>query len=583
MHLIRFRILLIALGAIVSALTADGQAPTAEPAQATRFRVNTNLVLVDVVVTERDKAVHGLGRNQFHVFEDGHEQVISSFDERQPGASPAAAAKPAALPPHTYTNVPAYPESSAVNVLLLDGLNTLAGNQAEVRKQMLEYIGSIKPGTSIAIFTLSTHLRQLSGFTTDPAELTKVLKSRKADAHSSRLLDPDADYWETFEIDDYAHIDHVPRQVIADARQFQADNRAADTDQRVAMTAEALQDLARYLSGIPGRKNLIWFSGSFPVALDPDLTLDDPGRALRNYSGQLRETSNLLSAARVAVYPVDARGLTGLPSLDTSTMSTIGMRPQSTVAMGASDEQAIRERMPERSAMQEIAAATGGKDFNNTNGFEQAVSEAVEDGSSYYTLGYVPAGKHFDGQFRKLQVRVGGGKYQLAYRRGYYADPPDKPSAHVRGETSVLVSATMHGGPRATQITFQARVMPATEAAVEGAMPGHAKTSQRGIVTDFRVDPRGLTFNETPDGVHHGTIEFVLVAYDGGGKRTNFLDKLFYLDMQPSVFQQALDDGVTARLALDMPEGQSFLRLAVYDPNTERAGSLEVPLTVQAK
>jgi hypothetical protein len=32
-----------------------------------------------------------------------------------------------------------------------------------------------------------------------------------------------------------------------------------------------------------------------------------------------------------------------------------------------------------------------------------------------------------------------------------------------------------------------------------------------------------------------------------------------------------------------MPEGQSFLRLAVYDPNTERAGSLEVPLTVQAK
>lgn len=35
-------------------------------------------------------------------------------------------------------------------------------------------------------------------------------------------------------------------------------------DSRVRTTIQALQQLARYLGGIPGRKNLVWFSGSFP-------------------------------------------------------------------------------------------------------------------------------------------------------------------------------------------------------------------------------------------------------------------------------------------------------------------------------
>ena len=40
-------------------------------------------------------------------------------------------------------------------------------------------------------------------------------------------------------------------------------------DQRVAMTLEALKAMARYLAGVPGRKNLIWFSTSFPITVFP--------------------------------------------------------------------------------------------------------------------------------------------------------------------------------------------------------------------------------------------------------------------------------------------------------------------------
>ena len=576
-------------GLALWAPAAVAQAPAAQPAAMpeTTLHVNTNLVLVDVVVTERDKAAHGLERSRFHIFEDGREQAISSFDERQPAAAGAAAAKPVALPPHTYTNVPAYRESTAVNVLLLDGLNTLAANQEDVRKQMLQYIGTIRPGTSIAIFALSSHLRQLSGFTTDPAELAKALKNKKAGSQQSRLLDPEEEKQQAFSLDDWAHIPGAPAEAIANAWQFQADTRAEGTDQRVAMTVEALQDLARYLSGIPGRKNLIWFSGSFPVALDPDVTLDNPFQAVRNFTEQIRETSDLLSAARVAVYPVDARGLIGLPSMDSSTLSTAGMRPTSTVAMGTADEQAVRELGPERGAMQQIAAATGGKEFNNSNGLKEAVAEAVENGSSYYTVGYVPAAKQFDGQFRKLMVKVDGGKFKLAYRNGYYADPPDKPSEHTLAKSSLMLEATLKGAPAATQILFQMRVLASTDPLLVdanlpsvplGELAGGLKGPLYRYVVDLKVDPRGFAYEETPDEARHASAEFTLVAYGEDGRRVNYSDHSIPLNLKKEQYMEILATGLPVRLALDLPAGGYWLRVAVRDRVTGRIGSLEIPL-----
>ena len=99
-------------------------------------------------------------------------------------------------------------------------------------------------------------------------------------------------------------------------QQFEADMTdvgSFQTDMRVRMTLEAMQQLARYLSAIPGRKNVVWFSGSFPIALDPDDALQDPFEAMRNYSDEI--PANTAEAAlrrrpRRPSTPVDARGLT---------------------------------------------------------------------------------------------------------------------------------------------------------------------------------------------------------------------------------------------------------------------------------
>lgn len=585
--------------------TAPANTPNAAP---TVLRANANLVLIDVVVTDHGNQVHGLDRSRFHVFEDGREQAITTFDEHHPSPALANAAAQPVLPPHTYTNIPAFPPSPAVNVLLLDGLNTPMANQMQVRRQMLEYVGKIEPGTSLAIFTLASRLRMVEGFTIDAAQLAKALKDGKAGPQASVMLDPQSDQALDASIGDMASLNPGLASVgggdnaVVEMQQFQADITAFQTDQRVRMTLDAMQQLARYLSGVPGRKNLIWFSGSFPIALDPDDSLKNPFEGMRNYSDDIRETSELLSSARVAVYPVDARGLMTQPTVDASYTSSTNLMTatvnggrggaRSSVTANkpsvSKDEAAfMKQTMQKQASMQQIAVETGGHAYLNTNGLKEAVASAVANGASYYTVGYSPAGKPFDGDFRNIQVRVDSGNYKLAYRNGYYADPIDKPSDHNPRSTSLIMAATLHGAPPSTQIPFQARILAASDPLLKGAkMPegpaGEATATLKGplhrVIAEIKVDPRELDYEESPDGTHRAKVEFTIVGYDAEGHRLNYQDRGFQVNPTPEQYARALATGISIRMALDLPVGRAWLRIAVHDLNADRAGSLEAPV-----
>lgn len=592
-------------------VTTQTAVPTPD---ATILHANANLVLVDVVVTNHGNAVHGLDRSRFHIFENGHEQVINSFDEHKPSgmeatasaaSSTAPAVQSAVLPPHTFSNVPRYPEAPSVSVLLLDGLNTPLTNQLDVRRQMLQYLDKIQPDTSLAIFTLASQLRQVAGFTTDVAELAKALKNPKAGAQPSVVLDPQGDQDLDTAVGNMATLG-APQKAVASMQQFQADLTAFQTDQRVRMTLNAMQQLARYLNAIPGRKNLIWFSGSFPLALDPDDSLQSPFAAMRNYSDDIRETAELLSAARVAVYPVDARGLMTMKSVDASYAPSTNLMspgsgstrrgnkrpgPSNMPSAAKDDAKFLKQTVAEQASMQQIADQTGGQAYVNTNGLQEAVASAVENGSSYYTISFVPGGTQFDGEFRKIQLRVDNADYKLAYRHGYYADPPDKPSDHMSGQTSLIVAATLHGAPPSTQIVFQARVLPASNPLLKdtnlptgpaGEMTASLKAPPHRIIAEIKVDTHGLLFSSTPDGAIHSKVEFTLIAYDADGNRVNYLDTGLRFDIKAGQIAQAMDNGLPVHFPLDLPAGRFSLRIAVRDLDAGRAGSLEVPVTVAA-
>ena len=239
---------------------ADGQSSQAAPPS---FKSSSNLVLVDVVVTRNGGPAKGLQQSAFHIYEAGREQTIKVFEEHT--AAEAVSLKRASLPPETYSNSPESTAASA-NILLFDALNTPLENQLYVRRQMIAYLKKVPPGTRIAIFTLASRLRFVQGLTSDISSVLAALNSSKNGASQSILLE-DTDNLISSGFD--SKLD--PSTAASRLLQFQADVTAVQTDMRVQITLDALKQLAHSLDGFPGRKNLVWVSGSFPIDLGPEI------------------------------------------------------------------------------------------------------------------------------------------------------------------------------------------------------------------------------------------------------------------------------------------------------------------------
>jgi hypothetical protein len=111
----------ILLAACVGALPA--QAPDNGQQPPPTIRVNTRLVLVDVVVTDKSgKRMSGLKAEDFVLQEKGKGQKIAFF--ASPAVAPAAAPAPQ-LGPGIFSNRPEFRSSGGpLTVLLLDGANT---------------------------------------------------------------------------------------------------------------------------------------------------------------------------------------------------------------------------------------------------------------------------------------------------------------------------------------------------------------------------------------------------------------------------------------------------------------------------
>jgi hypothetical protein len=228
----------------------------------------------------------------------------------------------------------------------------------------------------------------------------------------------------------------------------------------------------------------------------------------------------------------------------------------------------------------------------DTNGLKDALESAVNNGASYYTVGYAPPGK-LDGLFRKIQVYLDdAGTDKFSYRRGYYADSPDRPSTHNPGEPSLMTSATLLGAPPATQVLFLARVLPDSDPlfqdanlpkAPAGEMSATLKGPVHRYIVDLTLEPHSITYVETPDGTHKAEIEFVLAAYDAETTRINYLDTSAQLNFRDQRYARVMATGIPVRLALDLPLGQISLRIAVHDLSAGRAGSLEIPVAVEPK
>ncbi len=555
-------------------------AQTVDPdsSQPPSFHSKVRVVLLDVVVTDKDEPVSGLKKEDFQVFEDGVPQKISYFEEHK-GIAPTQIKLPS-LPSNVFTNYPVTKSQGAANVLLLDTLNTPMQDQAFVRSQMIKYLRTLTPGERMAVFSLGSRLRILQGFTDNPSNLLSALNDKESvGTHASSLLVTGSEKNANRELLAHLAMSMASAETIDAVRRFQEDNADARNNERVEITLQALQDLARYLSEIPGRKNVIWFSSSFPISVFPNA--EEPGRInnAQLYATDVANTAKLLTANQVAVYPISATGLT------TDGLYSAAFR------RGPSITQGNRERAANQIAMESLAKDTGGEAFYNTNGLAQAVTRVVNEGTHYYTLTYTPTNTKTDGKFRKIHLQLRHESYKLAYRRGYYGENAKKGRAKARlPESDPLLPLVGFGMPNLSQILYEVRVSPSSSQPAPGAPLAGGNREMKGprkrYVVEFAVLEKDLKLKQARNGVRHGQIEELVIAYDREGKPLNMVLKRSQLVLNPKAYQDFQHIGVQLRDEIDVPanvpDGSIYLHTGVYDLDSTNAGTLAVLLNNSA-
>jgi VWFA-related protein len=566
---------------------ANLNSQTAADSMAT-IKAQSRLVLVDVVVTnDKGESVTGLQKKDFEVLEEGKAQSIATFEEHH--AAPITEIQMPVLPPHVYTNFPLIQAADSINVILLDALNTPTRDQVYVRAQMLQYLKTIPSGTRVAIFTLASQLRMLQAVTTDSTQLLAALNTmgaqqsgllpsegeNEANDHFVQFMQQE-DMGRTPPNRDLAAVD--PVQV---ASQFVADTAAFQTAQRIGITLDALQHLALYLAGVPGRKNVIWFSGSFPSGIFGDPDLVDPFDAATSFQEEIRKTTNLLASAQLALYPVAAEGLAS-DVVYQANAQKIGEKRPSLAMRDQLKQMQVGEtsRDLNHSTMEFLAKDTGGQAYYNTNGLSGALARVVNNGSRYYSLTYSPTNTAMDGKFRRIQVKLLSGKANLAYRRGYYAEDLEtrkKPNADP------LLPLLGRNMPDYTQILLKLLVQPSDPQPPAHAARIGSNTDFKGPITRYSVDfaiPVGdLRLDPASDGSRHGSIEVALIAYDEQGKPLNLVVSRGELSLQPHDYASMLKSGLPIHREIDVPQSRVFLRTGVYDLNASKTGTYGVPLT----
>lgn len=506
------------LGLLCLALTAAAQdQPT--------FHTGTRLVEVNVIVRNSKGPVEGLKKEDFTILDQGKPQQISLFSMTAAGSIKDSAAP---LPPGTVSNrLNSKGETPAsATILLIDRLNTPISSQVYSNQKVLKFLKEHGDRDRLGIYTLGSSLRAVQDLTDDPERLNRAVKSiRPQDA---RILSPDVTVDKTGD----AVADEMVGRALEELQNFVVKSR-------VETTRDAMIAIARHLAKVPGRKNLIWISGSFPlIIIEAHQTII--------FDKELDEASRALNDANVAVYPVDARGLmpTGMGSAENAGLQSgrggIISRPDPSGPVSGSD------------TMITLASLTGGHAYYNSNGIEDSIQKAVQDSELTYTLGFYPAEEGFDNKFHKLSVKVDRKGVDVRSRTGYIASLT---GTSFEATLSQLVADPLN----ATAIGIEVRTEP------DASQPGN-------FMVHAAVDLHDIHL-EDQNGKWVGAVD-VSLFIEGSKKIRTITRKIEFPNAQ---LASALEKGVEVDNSIAADAG-ARLRVVAQDRTTGAAGSIRLSL-----
>ncbi len=595
---------------VVGTAAAQQQLPGPD---ATTIKVNVRRVALDIVVTDKGgKPVAGLTRDDFRVFEDGAPQQVRFFEGYKASVQPPLQLPK--LPPNTFSNYAGAMQGGPATVILYDLLNTPLDSQPYAHAQLLDFLKNRKNTGQVAIFVLTDRLHMLQGFTDDDNQLIAALNSPRGKGYKSGLLQTgneatqQTDQLGQTEGNSNAAADtqlqgasgQSFQTISAMLQHMETMETSALLDRRIEVTTEAMVEISSFLAGLPGRKNLLWLSGSFPSGIlpQPGLSERDGFMVTRNFSDMMKRVTNSLNASHTAVYPVDVRGLQVNSMF--SAANNVNFPPGS-----GKDLDAVRaftqQQNAEHASMDTIGDDTGGHAFYNTNGLKEAIASAENDGSTYYTLTYSPSNRAEDGSLRRVKVECLKPGYKLAYRSSYFAADSAAPQKAEdpfgdAGANDPMALALRHGAPPAHELFFEAHVQtdgapaPATPEEMatlaeyemkKGKKPSKIEKKPevlQGYLVTYGLLARQLDLMLGRDGMRRGSLEFAVMAFDDDGNTIDGVHTKIQDVIKPERYADMQAEGYQFLQRVALPTRAASMRIGVRDVTTGKIGSMELRL-----
>jgi VWFA-related protein len=472
------------------------------------FHTYTRVVLTDVTVTDvHGDPVHGLPQSVFRIFDNKQPQAIASFEEHA-GINAASIQSTSAA--GVYSNDYLLHLPPVLNIVLIDIGNLEMADQMYLNYELTRFLNEQPP--------LAIYLRTGSG---------------------CFLV-------QTFTSDHKLLLDAVHKAI----PRFPPHEREYLTD------FDTLRQVAVSLSQLPGRKNVLWFSGGSTSFLTPD--------AIPVQDAAWRNLYDELDQERIAIYPIDARGLFA----DTTAQMVVAKQ---------------------HLVMSAVAQATGGQAFFNNNGLEEITDHILESDGSFYTVTYSPDNLRVDNKWHEVRVEIDGAPYQLSYRRGYYADgsarqkdPPSRARTRLLWNGEKLEVSELRDHP----IIFQARVVPTSDSAIanfdsgSGSLPlRQAKKGSVPFLIRYTLPINALTIRDV-DGKHKIVLGVAAIGLDRDGTRVEHKAEEITMTLPADIFRRSPNLPIMVDQEIDLSKNDQFLHLGVWDSANGRSGSIDTPLEV---
>ena len=544
----------LALGLfLLLAGVAPGAAGAAEAPPATESfneSIQVSVVNLDVYVTDKaGKPVTGLRKEDFTVLEDGKPVEVSNFlaetgqaatavPAAVAGASPAPAAAPAAA------------DQRLRLVVFIDDVNLTLPNRSRILTSVGRFLHTeLKPGDEAMIVRYDEKLVVRQPFTSDLARLD-------ADLAAILVLPSDVRKFN-------ASYTQAVRELVESINggegfgplaEASVSNWAAQESSAVRGALNSLDSVVSSLSGVPGRKALLYVSDG--LALVPGLelftlisrTFNEPGAEHRtpgmvaqrfDLTRRFREVTSHASRNRITFYPIESYGTRD----------------------GASSMYSTERLMNRHNGLRFLAEDTGGRALFNATDVAGALARMEQDFTTYYSLGYQPQ-RAGDAAEHKIEVRVRArGVAEVRYRQWY----KDKPVGEAVAERTL---AAMHFAEEDNPLGASVEVVP-------GKKAGETLVRVRVPLAKVYLEPQGES--------RQGHLRLYVVA-SGEGQTTSVREtRLAAVNVPEAEAASGKLRDYTHEIAIPLPPGSYTLGLGVRDEKGAVTSYLHKDFTVATR